>query len=245
MNFYHIITYPADVVKLAFFHVEKRIHLIYNRLIEKGGEVIMNVVLYVHGKGGNAAEAEHYKPLFPSCDVVGLDYKGETPWEAGAEIKETIESLKTSYDKVILIANSIGAFFCMNANLNELVWKAYLISPIVDMGKLISDMMIWADITESELREKGVIQTDFGEELSWEYLSYVRKHPIKWNVPTEILYGDKDNLTAYETVAEFLHRFNAHLTVMKGREHWFYTKEQIHFLDNWIRCRSESEYEIV
>lgn len=30
-------------------------------------------VLYIHGKGGNATEAEHYRDLFPECDVYGLD----------------------------------------------------------------------------------------------------------------------------------------------------------------------------
>ena len=32
-------------------------------------------VIYIHGKGGNAEEAIHYKPLFSNCDVIGLDYK--------------------------------------------------------------------------------------------------------------------------------------------------------------------------
>lgn len=193
----------------------------------------MNVILYIHGKGGTAAEAEHYKSLFPSCDVVGLDYKGYTPWETKKEIKDAVKSLKSRYDRIILIANSIGAFFCMNAGIDELVWRAYFISPIVDMEKLILDMMLRANITESELQEKGVIQTD-GEELSWKYLSYVREQPIKWKVPTEILYGDKDNLTTYETITEFSRKHNAHLTVMKNGEHWFHTKEQMRFLDNWI-----------
>ena len=193
----------------------------------------MNVILYIHGKGGTAAEAEHYKSLFPSCDVVGLDYKGYTPWETKKEIKDAVKSLKSRYDRIILIANSIGAFFCMNAGVDELVWRAYFISPIVDMEKLILDMMLRANITESELQEKGVIQTD-GEELSWKYLSYVREQPIKWKVPTEILYGDKDNLTPYETIAEFSRKHNAHLTVMKNGEHWFHTKEQMQFLDNWV-----------
>ncbi len=31
------------------------------------------VVLYIHGKGGSAGESEHYKPLFPECEVIGLD----------------------------------------------------------------------------------------------------------------------------------------------------------------------------
>ena len=35
-------------------------------------------VLYVHGKGGSAAESERYKPLFPDDTVVGLDH-GEVP----------------------------------------------------------------------------------------------------------------------------------------------------------------------
>ncbi|MCR4718810.1 MAG: alpha/beta hydrolase [Firmicutes bacterium] len=205
----------------------------------------MNVVLYVHGKGGSAAEAEHYKPLFPSCDVVGLDYKSDTPWEIKTEIKETAKSLKARYGRVILIANSIGAFFCMNADIDELIFNAYFISPIVDMEKLILDMMVRANITELELQEKGIVQTDFGEELSWEYLSYVRNHPIKWNVPTEILYGGKDYLTAYDTIAKFSQKHNAQLTVMENGEHWFHTKEQIHFLDNWIGCRFESEHENV
>ena len=33
------------------------------------------LVLYIHGKGGCAGESEHYKPLFPECDVIGLDYQ--------------------------------------------------------------------------------------------------------------------------------------------------------------------------
>lgn len=108
----------------------------------------MNVILYIHGKGGTAAEAEHYKSLFPSCDVVGLDYKGYTPWETKKEIKDAVKSLKSRYDRIILIANSIGTFFCMNAGVDELVWRAYFISPIVDMEQLILDMMLRANITE-------------------------------------------------------------------------------------------------
>lgn len=37
------------------------------------------LVLYIHGKGGSAAEADHYKPLFPACHVIGLDYPPPHP----------------------------------------------------------------------------------------------------------------------------------------------------------------------
>lgn len=195
----------------------------------------MDVILYVHGKGGNAAESRHYRALFPDCDVIGLDYQTFAPWDTGKEIRGAIERLKKQYDSVVLVANSIGAFFSMNGNLDGLIRKAYFISPIVNMKKLIEDMMSWANVTEAELKERGVIPTEFGEDLSWKYLSYVRSHPIRWNVPTQILYGGNDNLTSLETMEEFARKHHAGLTVMAEGEHWFHTEEQMEFLDNWIR----------
>jgi len=67
-------------------------------------------------------------------------------------------------------------------------------------------------VTESTLKKKNVIHTDFGEDLSWEYLSYVRTHPIQWNAPTEILYGSEDHLTSLETISTFSLKSNIHLT---------------------------------
>ena len=29
----------------------------------------MNAVIFIHGKGGSVAESEHFKPLFPDCEV--------------------------------------------------------------------------------------------------------------------------------------------------------------------------------
>ena len=194
-----------------------------------------NPVLYIHGKGGSASESEHYAPLFPGSKVIGLDYQTFTPWDTGKEILEAIIKLKEKYGDVTLIANSIGAFFSMYAGIDTLIREAYFISPIVDMEKLIVDMMRWAGVTEADLEAKGIIRTDFGEDLSWEYLRSVRSNPIQWDVPTQILYGENDNLTSPETIRAFAERHNAGLTVMKGGEHWFHTEEQMRFLDDWIR----------
>ena len=193
-----------------------------------------NAVIYIHGKGGNISEAEHYKPLFPDCDVIGLDYKSATPWEFRAEVQSDIAELTQKYDNIILIANSIGAYFAMNVLSEKQIKCAFFISPIVNMEKLISDMMIWANVSEELLREKRIIKTNFGEDLSWEYLEYARNNPITWNVPTVILYGEHDNLTSIETITEFAKDNNAGLTVMKDGEHWFHTDEQMAFLDKWI-----------
>lgn len=193
-----------------------------------------SLVLYVHGKGGSAAEAEHYRPLFPGCEVIGLDYRAWTPWEAGAELKRQVLSLGKDAESVILIANSIGAFFCMNAGIENLIELAYFISPIVDMERLITDLMGWAGVSEAELEERGVIPTSFGEELSWSYLSYVRAHPLRWMVPTAILYASADHLTARDTMEAFARRQGASLTILEGGEHWFHTPEQMRFLDVWL-----------
>ena len=177
-----------------------------------------DLVLYIHGKGGSAAESEHYRTLFPGSEVIGLDYQTFSPWETGAEIFDAVTGLKDRFESITLIANSIGAFFSMSAGVDGLIDRAYFISPIVDMERLICDMMSWAQVTEKQLKEKGVISTAFGEELSWNYL-----------------YGRKDDLTSYETIAAFAKEHNAKLTVMESGEHWFHTEEQMQFLDEWIR----------
>lgn len=79
-----------------------------------------------------------------------------------------------------------------------------------------------------------MIHTDFGEELSWEYLCYVRDHPIQWDCPTAILYGSHDNLTSHDMIKTFAEKNHADLTVMENGEHWFHTEEQMRFLDEWI-----------
>ena len=192
------------------------------------------IVVYVHGKGGSAAEAGHYVPLFPGCEVIGFDYCAQTPWEAKEEFPQFFAELRKRCDRLTLISNSIGAFFSLSS-LDGLVDDTYLISPVVDMEKLIGDMMTWANVTEQRLEERREIATDFGETLSWRYLCYVREHPVEWRVPTRILYGERDNLTSKETISAFAERVGAELTVMPGGEHWFHTAEQMKFLDDWLR----------
>ena len=192
------------------------------------------LMIYVHGKGGSAEEAAHYRTLFPDSDVIGFDYHAQTPWEAKDEFPRFFDLHSEGYHAVILIANSIGAYFSMNALAEKNISRAMFISPIVDMERLISDMMMWSNVTEAELESKKEIPTEFGETLSWEYLCYVRKHPIAWRIPTCILYGERDHLTSGETISGFADRIGADLTVMEDGEHWFHTAEQMKVLDHWI-----------
>lgn len=196
-----------------------------------------NIVIYVHGKGGSAQEAEHYGTLFPDAEVVGFDYRAQTPWEAKEKFLRFFAGQRERCGSLVLVANSIGAYFSMCASAETLIDRAYFISPIVDMEKLICKMMAWAGVTEQELAEKSEIPTEFGETLSWNYLCYVREHPLHWRVPTCILYGGRDSLTSPETVTAFAERTGAELTVMPDGEHWFHTQRQLQFLDSWITSR--------
>lgn len=192
-------------------------------------------VLYIHGKGGSHLEAQQYAECCPGFEITGAAYEEYLPWLVEGKIKSAYDTLHGMYEQVYLIANSIGAYFAMLALQREKIEKALFISPVLDMERLILDMMKWAGVTEEELHDRGEIPTDFGETLSWEYLCFVRRKPIHWNTPTKILYGAKDHLIARRTVDDFTARHSATLTVMENGEHWFHTEEQTDFLNRWMK----------
>ena len=194
----------------------------------------MLTVIYIHGLGGSAREADHYKQVFKGANVIGFDYCSVYPWEAETEFQEFLDDNTQTPGPVILIANSIGAYLAMQSLSGGRINKAFLISPVVDMEGLILRMMERSGITAAELREKQEIATPFGEVLSWKYLCYARLHPVNWATPTEILYGAGDKVTDRDTITRFAARIGAKLTVMENGEHWFHTEEQMAFLDSWL-----------
>ena len=109
------------------------------------------LIVYVHGKGGSAQEAEHYKSLFPKDEVIGFDYRSQTPWQAKKEFFAFFTEQRGRCEHLTLVANSIGAFFALSSLDETLVDRAYFISPILDMENLICNMMQWSNVTEQEL----------------------------------------------------------------------------------------------
>ena len=128
----------------------------------------------------------------------------------------------------------MGAYYSMIVLSDKKIKKAIFISPVVDMEKIILNMMKMSNVSEEELYNEKEIATSFGETLSWDYLTYVRNNPIVWNVPTDILYSENDNITSLETMTNFVNKTNSRLTIMKNGEHYFHTEEQMNFLDNWF-----------
>lgn len=194
-----------------------------------------NAVIYVHGKDGSSNEANHYKQFFnDNYEVIGFDYKSKFPWQAKEEFQKYFDFIIPKYNEILLIGNSIGAYFSMISLSGKQIKKAMFISPIVDMENVILNMMKWENVSEEELEAKKIINTSFGESLLWEYLSYVRRNSIIWDIPTSILYGEKDDITPLKTINNFANKINANLTIMSDGEHWFHTEEQISFLDSWF-----------
>lgn len=109
-------------------------------------------VIYIHGKGGSADEVEHFKKFFVDSEIVGFDYKSENVWDFKEEFLKFISG--KNLEKIILIANSIGAYFSMNALSGKKIHRAIFISPIVNLEKIIENMMQAENVTENELREK-------------------------------------------------------------------------------------------
>lgn len=109
------------------------------------------VILYIHGKNGSYMEVEQYRKNCIGFDMVGIDYQDDVPWVVQDQIRAAYDKACERYNHIYIIANSIGAYFAMHALQNCDIEKAFFISPVLDMERLILDMMGWADVSEREL----------------------------------------------------------------------------------------------
>ena len=210
------------------------------------GEPSERLYLFVHGHGGSKEEARAFAEV--ACpagwQVLGIDLPKHgqrveedtpfEPWHAVPELRRVMEYAGEGWQQVALRANSIGSWFSLLAFAGQPLTRCLLVSPLVDMERMIQNLMTWSGVTEERLERAGTIPTAFGQTLSWEYLSYVRAHPITvWDVPTRILRAEKDEQIDGDTVEAFAKRFSCQLTVMDGGEHWFHTPEELSALRRW------------
>ena len=160
-------------------------------------------------------------PKYPSLFLLAAPLNDGGQWDMFANIVEKYGVVpKTAYPESKASSGSREMDMTLTEKLRE---DACILRKLHKEGKGLD-----------ELRARGEIPTEFGETLSWKYLTYVRAHPIAWHVPTRILYGAHDDLTSPETISAFARRVGAELTVMPDGEHWFHTEEQLRFLDAWI-----------
>ena len=212
------------------------------------GDSSEKLFLYIHGKMGRKEEAARFAEIVcpKGYQVLSMDLPGHgerademerfVPWEVVPELRAVCGFAWQRWEKISLYANSIGAYFSLLAYRDAKLEKSLFVSPILDMEKLIRDMMGWAGVTREQLQQAGEIPTAFGETLSWKYLTYAAEKRItKWDSPTAILYAGQDHLTARQTVDDFARQFGCAVTVMENGEHRFHTEEQLSVLDAWLQ----------
>ena len=193
------------------------------------------VAVYIHGLYGSHEEADDYSYLKNEYDVVGLDYQDSNPWEVSDTIRNEFEKITKGYKEVIVIANSIGAFYAYEYLSDYDIKHAFFISPVTNMHQLILNIMSSNNISLERLKEEKIIKIDDKTTVCYEYLKYLEKHKDNWETPTDILYGEKDNIVSINDISSFLASHgNARLTVKQGAEHYFHTNEEKQFIKKWI-----------
>ena len=198
-------------------------------------ENVKRVAIYIHGLHGSAQEAEDFAFLKDKYDVVGLDYQDGNPWELKETIQQEFKKLAKGYDEVVVIANSIGAFYACEYLADFDIKRAFFISPIVSMFQNIVDLMSMYDIKDKELREKGIIELEDGTVLSYDFYQHVSNEEDHWEIPTDILYGAYDDVVYTGSMLEFLENHPlAKLTVKSDSEHYFESEEEKEFIKDWM-----------
>ena len=224
-------TYMLDANE--FFEVEKIDKKLEEHKIDQRKN--KKVAIYIHGLHGSHDEAEDYFFLKDEYDVVGLEYQDGNPWELKEHIRKQFEKLSNNYKEVVVIANSIGAFYTYEYLSDFNIKQAFFISPIASMFQIIFNMLMSHGITRKELEQKGLIKCDDGMTFSYDFYRNSDHFGENWSTPTEILYGSHDELVYIENIADFLADHpNSRLTIKRGAEHYFHTQEEKDFIKEWI-----------
>lgn len=153
-----------------------------------------------------------------------------------SELLKIIEFAKKPADDISLFACSMGAYFSLLAFKEVSFKQSLFVSPVVNMNRIIENMMTWFNVSEERLKAEQEIPTPIGQTLYWDYYCYVKENPVEfWNSPAAILYGEKDNLCEFEYISNFAKRYSCGLQVMVDGEHYFHTPDQLDFYRQWLR----------
>lgn len=211
------------------------------------GEKSDKAYLFVHGKMSSKESAEAFAQVAmeKGYQTVSFDLPshgeriGENErcdiWNGMRDLAIAGDYVFANWKEVSLFGCSLGAYFCLHTYQTRNFKKCLFQSPIVDMEYLIRQMMEWFDVPEERLAQEKEVETPI-DILSWEYYQYVKIHPIrKWNIPTNILFGGKDNLQSLTVMRTFADRFNSVLTVAENSEHSFMEKGDGIIVEEWLR----------
>ncbi len=210
------------------------------------GEQSEKVYVHVHGKMSKKEYAEPFATIAEekgyqtlSFDLpehgkrIDSSYRCDI-WNGMTDLAAIADFAFPKWKAVSLFACSLGAYFSLNTYVDKHFQKCLFQSPMIDMEHMIRKMFQWYDVTEERLCEEKEIATPF-ETLRWDYFQFVLDHPInKWEIPTFILYGAKDNLQPIEIIQAFSEAHHCNLTVSEHSEHPFMEAEDVEIVANWL-----------
>lgn len=157
------------------------------------------------------------------------------PQNVVADANKILLELEKQAACISLFGCSMGAYFGMLVCQGKKIDQSFFLSPIVDMKELIDNMMLWSQVNAADLKREQRIETPI-KTLEWDYYSYVVEHPIKWTIPTKILYGGKDSMTSRTTIEKFSETAQSTVTIFEAGEHFFYTPEQLSVYQEWLEA---------
>lgn len=125
-----------------------------------------------------------------------------------ADLISVLAFAKAQASEISVFACSMGAYFSLLAYKDVSLGQCLFLSPVVDMNRIINNMMKWFHITEERLEKEREIST---------------------------LYGRNDELCEYDVVSSFAKSFNCSLEIVENAEHFFHTEEQLTLYKDWLR----------
>lgn len=226
-------------MKITKFYIKKIPIIVWGAKSDK-------IYIYVHGKMSNKESAEGFAMIAESRGYQTIsfdlpehgDRKDEiykcNIFNGISDLKQISSYVLANWKTISLFACSLGAYFSLQAYKDNIFDKCFFLSPIVDMEYLIKKMFLWFDVTEEILYAKKEIPTSI-DTLSWDYYQYVKNNPIvRWNSPTYILYGDKDNFQSLQVITNFVISNHSILTISKHSEHSFMGNEDDKVIKKWL-----------
>ena len=203
--------------------------------------------IHVHGKQSRKEYAEGFAAIAEekgfqtlSFDLPGHGERAGGPercdvWTGVRDLDRVADFAFARWPRVSLYANSLGAWFALNAYPARPLERCLFQSPIVDMRWLVEQMMRWSGVTPQRLEREGEIDTPI-DALRWDYYQYILAHPVgEWPVPTRILYAGRDDLQPEAVMRAFAERHHAALTVSPDSEHPFMAPEDRLIVEAWLR----------
>ena len=201
--------------------------------------------IFVHGLCGCKEEGARFAEIAAPLgwQTLAVDLPGHggrqdntplVPWEAGKELRAVLDYARSMWKRVGVRAISLGAYMSLTAFADEAPLDMCLLSsPLVDMERMITDMMAAANVSEARLEKEREIPAG-DQTLSWDYLCWTRAHPVYAVSPrTYIFRAQGDELIPTETVERFAAENHAHLYIMPGGEHWLHTEEDVKVMSAW------------